>query len=52
MPKRRKKKFAASKQARRMARETIGLVPPGKILPDKRRQPPKHKPPAGRLPEP
>jgi hypothetical protein len=43
MPKRPARKFKASKEARRVARETIGIPPAQKVVPDKRRRPPKHK---------
>ncbi|HYL10994.1 MAG TPA: hypothetical protein VEU31_09670 [Candidatus Acidoferrales bacterium] len=44
MPRKRKKKtFTAGGEARRLARERAGSPPAGRILPDKRRKPPKHK---------
>ena len=46
MPERkRKQKFTAAKEAKRKARETIGSPPPERVIPDKRRKPPKHKRP-------
>jgi hypothetical protein len=44
MPRRRRKTFKASKEARRIARETVGIPPPAKVIPDKRRKPTRHKP--------
>jgi len=41
--KRKSKKFTAGAEARRIARETAGTPPPGRIVADKRRKPPKHK---------
>jgi len=38
-----RKKYDAGKEARRRAREMAGLPPPERVLPDKRRKPPKHK---------
>ncbi|MBI3670800.1 MAG: hypothetical protein HY237_13595 [Acidobacteria bacterium] len=38
-----RKKYSAGKEARRRARETAGLPPTERVLPDKRRKPPKHK---------
>jgi len=49
MPKRPLKKFKASREARRIARETLGNPPAEKVIPDKRRKPPKHKKPAREL---
>jgi hypothetical protein len=39
----RKKRFSASKEARRRARLAAGTPPPARIIPDKRLKPPKHK---------
>jgi len=46
MPKQRKKKFTAAKEAKRVAREVAGMPPAERVIPDKRRKPPKHKKPA------
>jgi hypothetical protein len=43
MGKRKRKKFTAGGEARRRARELAGLPPAGRIIPDKRLKPPKHK---------
>jgi hypothetical protein len=37
------KKFVASKEARRQAREIAGPPPAVRVIPDKRLKPPKHK---------
>jgi len=37
------RKFTAGKEARRSARTLIGQPPPERVIPDKRRKPPKHK---------
>ena len=37
------KKFIASKEARRQAREIAGPPPAVRVIPDKRLKPPKHK---------
>ncbi len=37
------RKFNASKEARRRARLVIGQPPRERVIPDKRRKPPKHK---------
>jgi hypothetical protein len=37
------KKFAASREARRRARELAGTPPAARVIPDKRLKPPKHK---------
>ncbi len=36
-------KFTAANEARRRARETVGAPPTERVIPDKRRKPPKHK---------
>jgi len=41
--KRSKKKYGVGKEARRRARQMAGLPPAERIIPDKRRKPPKHK---------
>jgi len=38
-----KKKVDVSKEVRRRAREHVGMPPTERVLPDKRRRPPKHK---------
>lgn len=40
---RRKKKLSAGKEARRVARTLVGQPRPERIIPDKRKKPPKHK---------
>jgi Protein of unknown function, DUF488 len=45
MPKKRKTKFSAAKEARRRARLAAGTPPTERVIPDKRRKPPKHKKP-------
>jgi hypothetical protein len=44
-PKKRKKKFTAAKEAKRVAREVLGRPPAGRVIADKRHKPPKHKKP-------
>jgi hypothetical protein len=39
----RRRKFSVEKEARRRARERVGLPPAGRVLADRRRKPPKHK---------
>jgi hypothetical protein len=43
--KRRKPKFTAANEARRAAREKIGMPPTERVIADKRRKLPKHKKP-------
>ncbi|MGH9774913.1 MAG: hypothetical protein ACRD50_08190 [Candidatus Acidiferrales bacterium] len=43
MPIKRKSKFRAAKEARRRARLAAGTPPAGRVIPDKRDKPPKHK---------
>ena len=43
-PTKRKPKFTAAKEARRRARLAAGTPPAERVIPDKRRKPPKHKP--------
>jgi hypothetical protein len=43
--KKRKTKFTAAKEARRRARLAAGTPPTERVIPDKRRKPPKHKKP-------
>jgi hypothetical protein len=38
-----RKRFTAAKEARRRARILAGSPPAGRVIPDKRRKPPKHK---------
>ncbi|HVN08173.1 MAG TPA: hypothetical protein VMV61_04335 [Patescibacteria group bacterium] len=40
---RKKRRFSAGKEARRSARTLVGQPPPERVIPDKRRKPPKHK---------
>jgi hypothetical protein len=42
-PKKRKPKFTAAKEAKRRARLAAGTPPAARVIPDKRRKPPKHK---------
>ena len=41
--KKKPRKFTAANEARRRAREVVGTPPIERIVPDKRRKPPKHK---------
>jgi hypothetical protein len=41
--KRKLSKFSAGREARRRAREAAGPPPAERVIPDKRRKPPKHK---------
>jgi hypothetical protein len=41
--KRKRKKFTASGEARRRARELAGPPPAARVIPDKRLKPPRHK---------
>jgi hypothetical protein len=41
--KRDRSQFTAGREARRRARELAGQPPPGRVIPNKRRKPPKHK---------
>jgi hypothetical protein len=43
MPRKKKSKFRAAKEARRRARLGIGQPPPERTIPDKRSKPLKHK---------
>jgi len=43
MPRRKKRKFSAAKEAKRQARVRIGSPPAERVLPDKRKKAPKHK---------
>ncbi|MCL4522907.1 MAG: hypothetical protein M1453_05240 [Acidobacteria bacterium] len=38
-----RRKLDVSKEARRRARQSVGLPPAERTIPDKRRRPPKHK---------
>ncbi len=42
-PSKKRRKFSAGQAARRVAREIVGQPPPERVIPDKRRKPPKHK---------
>ena len=44
-PWKKRRKFSASKAARRVARELVGQPPVERVIPDKRRKPPKHRKP-------
>jgi hypothetical protein len=50
-PKKRKPKFTAANEARRRARLAAGTPPAARVIPDKRRKPPKHKKPLEDLSE-
>ncbi len=41
--KKHRKKYSAGKEVRRRARELAGLPPAERVIPDRRRKPPKHK---------
>jgi hypothetical protein len=43
----RKKKFDVKKEIRKLARERVGTVPPGKTIVPKQLRNPKHKKPIG-----
>jgi len=45
MSPKKRRKFSAGKAARRVARELLGQPPAERVIPDKRRKPPKHKKP-------
>jgi hypothetical protein len=47
VPKKPKKIFRAGREARRVAREIVGIPPPARIIANKRTKPPKHKKPLG-----
>jgi hypothetical protein len=40
-----KRTFRASREARRIAREIVGIPPPARVVADKRAKSPKHKKP-------
>jgi hypothetical protein len=40
-----KKTFRVGREARRIAREIVGIPPPARVVADKRAKPPKHKKP-------
>jgi hypothetical protein len=42
-PLRKRKKFRAAKEARRRARLALGTPQTERVIPDKRKKPPKHK---------
>jgi len=45
-------RFDQGKEVRTIARERIGIVKPGQVIEEKKeRRKPKHKPPAGTIPE-
>jgi len=50
-PKKRKKKFTAAKEAKRVAREVVGRPPAERVIANKRHKPPKHKKPLTELAE-
>jgi len=43
MARKKKKKYAAEKEAKRRARILVGQPPGERVIPDKRKKPPKHK---------
>jgi hypothetical protein len=45
MAKKRRKTFEAGREARRIARESVGSPPPSRVVSDKRTKPSKHKKP-------
>ena len=45
MSRRKKRKLVAQKEAKRRARVEIGQPPSERIIPDKRKKPPRHKVP-------
>jgi len=50
MPRRKKRKtFKAVTAVKELARERVGSPPPGKIVPNKKKRPEKHKPTLGKL---
>jgi len=42
-PAKKRRKFSAARAARRVARELVGQPPVERVIPDKRRKPPKHR---------
>jgi hypothetical protein len=42
-PPKKRRIFRKGKEARRLARLVMGQPPPERVIPDKRRKPPKHK---------
>ncbi len=42
-PSKKRRKFSAGKAARKAARELAGQPPVERVIPDKRRKPPKHR---------
>jgi hypothetical protein len=50
MPRRKKpRRFQAVTAVKELARERVGMPPPEKIVPNKKKQPEKHKPTLGKL---
>jgi len=50
MPRRKKpKRFQAVTAVKELARERVGSPRPGKVVPNKKKRPEKHKPTLGRL---
>lgn len=51
MPKKKKKvkRFRAVEAVKALARERIGTVPSAKVVPDRKKDPPKHKPTLGKM---
>lgn len=43
MPRKKKPRWKAEKEARRRARLGIGMPPPGRVIVERRHKPPKHK---------
>ncbi len=46
---RKKRRFRVEKEARRRARLGAGTPPPARVIPDKRKKPPKHKKAVGEI---
>jgi hypothetical protein len=44
MPKKKQKRFRASKIVKEMARERIGAPPPSRVVPDRKKKAQTHKP--------
>jgi hypothetical protein len=43
MARKKQRRFKVEKEARRRARLRAGTPPPARVIPDKRKKPPKHK---------
>jgi hypothetical protein len=50
MPRRKKpRRFQAVTAVKELARERVGSPPPGKVVPNKKKRPEKHRPTLGKL---